>query len=81
VFGTSKPFQLSVIKRSSLLGRKKWSVVNTVPGTVFSTLHFHLNLRMGPLTQSVALQKAKKIYNDQQSSLVHPFLGSEVKEM
>ncbi len=29
---------------------RKWRVVNTTPGTVFTTLHFLHNLQMGPMS-------------------------------
>jgi hypothetical protein len=39
---------------------KKKKVVNTVPGAVFTMLHFLRNLRIDPESQSVKLQLAGK---------------------
>jgi hypothetical protein len=38
----------------------KWSVVNTVPGTVFVTIHFLCNLPIGPISYTVTLQQARE---------------------
>jgi len=43
---------------------------NKSPGTVFTTLHFLHNLSMGPLSQSVTLQWAKKACQEQTLYLI-----------
>jgi hypothetical protein len=40
----------------------KWKVANTAPQTVFTTLHFLVNLQMGPISLSATLHYAKKVF-------------------
>jgi hypothetical protein len=61
VFGNVKPFCPSgVLKHSSLIGLKAYITVVQTPGTVFTTLHFPLNLQMGPIKQVVTINQAKQ---------------------
>ncbi len=61
-----KPFCAScVLKHSRLIGLKAYITVVRcfilkTPGTVFTTLHFPLNLQMGPLKQVVTINQAKQ---------------------
>ncbi len=60
--------RIAMEKHSSLLGihklQRKWSVVNMAPGTTFTTLYFHCNLQMGPIS-SVTLHGAGKACHGQ----------------
>jgi hypothetical protein len=51
--------EIFALGNTSLLGPfvnyKKGSAVNTTPGTLFTTLHFHHNLQMGEMYNSVSI--------------------------
>ncbi len=50
-------------------------------GTVFTTFSFLLNLRMGAISQSVALYKAKRLFSDKHSSLLRTLVIYEENEV
>ncbi len=55
--------------------QRKSIVVNMTPGTVFATLHFLLDLQMGPITYSVALHKTGKACRDKHSRVLGSFVS------
>jgi len=63
-------------KHSSLLGlfvSSKENKVNMGPVTEFTTLHFLLNVRKGPISQTVTT--LKRLSSDKHSSLLGPFVS------
>jgi hypothetical protein len=57
------------------------SFATQAPGTVFTTLHLLLNLRMGPTSQTITLHYAKKASSDKHSSLLGAFVSYEENEV
>jgi len=63
-------------KHSSLLGpfvSNKENKVNMGPRAQFTTLHFLLNLRKGPISHTVTT--LKRLSSDKHSSLLGPFVS------
>jgi hypothetical protein len=50
-------------------------------GTVFTTLHFLLNLQMGPISWSVNYTKLKVLVRNKHSTLFGPLLSYEENEV
>jgi hypothetical protein len=56
---------------------KKKSVVNTVPGAVFRTLHFLCDFWMGEISFIVFYTRLERLARDKHSSLLRPFISYE----
>jgi hypothetical protein len=73
--------EYSISNRQYSIQHTVCSIQYVAPRTIFTTVHFLLNLRMGPTSYSVTLHYAKRLSNDKYSSLLGAFVSYEENEV